>query len=85
MADQTNDLTTIEKNWHHYAERDIPMAAPWVQRNAMKSAFYSGAASVLMLAVKAAQALAIGDKTPIMALSAELKAFEDQRKAERDG
>jgi hypothetical protein len=59
--------TTIAENWAHFLMVDMPPGAPEIQRNAMQRAFYAGAASSLLLAVRAA-----GDVNAIKRITNEL-------------
>lgn len=67
--------TTIGEHWTHFLMVDMPPGAPQVQRDAMRRAFYAGAASVLLLCAKAAQDMASGDMASVEALSNELREF----------
>jgi hypothetical protein len=45
--------STIVAHWEHFESVDIPSNAPQIQRDAMRQAFYAGAASGLLLTVQA--------------------------------
>lgn len=72
------DLKTIGENWRSFESLDIPSDAPEVQRNAMRQAFYAGAASIIMLACMSARDHLRGDSSGMDALAEELKEHHRQ-------
>ncbi len=77
---------TIAENWAHFLMVDMPTGAPEVQRHEMKRAFYAGAASIMLLVVRAAisESLSRFEKEEaITALKDELSAHVAQGRAKR--
>lgn len=67
-------LSTLFGNWQHFERVDISPAAPKIQRDALRIAFGSGAASMLALCAKL-----LGKPTAkkgLIELHAELKKFK---------
>ena len=79
-VDKLNASTTVEQMWAQYSVAAIPEVAGTIQRRDTRKAFYTGAASMfhlVMRAVEESQKTNNDDLMPqrIDALSEELKAF----------
>ncbi len=78
--------TTIAENWAHFLMVDMPPDAPEVQRSEMKRAFYAGAASIMLLLVRAVVSEGLTQhqrEAAISALRDELSAHVAQGRAKR--
>lgn len=77
---------TIAENWAHFMMVDMAPDAPDVQRHEMKRAFYAGAASIMLLVVRAAVSEGLSRyerEATINALRDELGAHIAQSRAKR--